>query len=144
MGFVNRPQFIVADRIEVEATRIPFQMAMIPLADPDFVETVDLTTPLSKVANFKLRSRVKRPLVDRDYARLRVGDGIDLAAGREIDVKTFMNKDAKRPAFLRVRAIGHAVYHDAESGRRMEQDAITLELLVVDAAEGMEFRHRIY
>ncbi|MHC4859169.1 MAG: hypothetical protein ACYTDY_03655 [Planctomycetota bacterium] len=143
-GFVNRPQIFIADRIEVDASRIPFQVAMVPLADPEYVQTIELAAPRLKATGFLLRCLVDQPMVERDYARLRVGDGIDLVASREIQLRTYSEVDPKRPAFLRIRALGHAVYKDEEEGRRLERDAITLDAAVISVSEGMKFRKRVY
>jgi hypothetical protein len=144
MGFVNRPQCMIADRIEVDASRIPFQVAMVSLADPDYVQTVQLAAPKLKATGLLLRTLTEQPMVERDFARLRLGDGIDLVAGKEIQARTFSEVDPKRPAFLRIRGLGHAVYRDDENGTRLERDAITVEALVVTEKDTMVFKKRVY
>jgi hypothetical protein len=126
MAFVNREQFILADRIDVDASRIPFKVAMVRLADIRYVEEIESASVSEKIQAVTLRSRVKRPAVEKDFPRLRIGDGIDLVAGREIQARTYTKIDEKRPIFLNIVARGHAVYQDVASGRRLEQDVIRI------------------
>lgn len=140
MASVNRLQGIVAERIEVDASRIPFQMALVPIAHPDSVETVEVAAPELKATGIVMRALAEVPLVETDYCRLRVGDGMDLVAGREIVVRTYNEVDPRRPAFLVIRATGHAVHRDGESGARREGERITMALEIVRRDGRLVFR----
>ena len=51
--------------------------------------------------------------------------------------------DRNRPVFLRIQGIGHAVYRDEETGRRLEKDAIAIRAEVVKGRNGLEFRSNV-
>jgi hypothetical protein len=140
---INRPQCLLADRIEVEATRIPFKPALVPVADPNFVETADVKDATGEANGFVMRSMVEEAWVERDCPRLRIGDGIDCMATREILVRYHTDVGQDRPVFLRIRAYGHAVYRDMDTGDRVERDALVLVAELVPGANGLILRHTI-
>ncbi|MCU0724807.1 MAG: hypothetical protein MUE73_03300 [Planctomycetes bacterium] len=143
IGFVNRPQFLIADRIEVDASRIPFQAAMVPVADPGYVETVELSAAKINAVGILIRSLNPVPMVDRDFPRLRVGDGTDLVAVKEITVRTYNEVDGARPLFIAVRGLGHAIYRDESSGRELRRDSVTLTAEAVPGPGGLSLRTSI-
>ncbi|MEN8150517.1 MAG: hypothetical protein ABFS86_11890 [Planctomycetota bacterium] len=143
IGFVNRKHFLLADHIEVDASRVPFQSAMVPVNDKRYVETVEMGNVAKNAVGILIRSKSKRPLVERDFPKLRVGDGLDLVANREIKVRTYNDIDRNRPVFLQIRGVGHAVYRDEATGKRIEKDAIAIRAEVVKGRNGMEFRSKI-
>ncbi len=143
MAFVNTQKVLIADRIEVDASRIPFQMALVPVFDPDYVQRVEVAVPGVNAKGLLLRTRARVPSVERDFPRLRLGDGIDLVATREIRTRTYSEVDRTRPVFLKIQARGHVVYRD-ESGRRIERDSLVLEASAVLRGETMVFRRSIY
>jgi hypothetical protein len=138
-SFVNTQRFLVADHIEMDASRVPFQMAIVPVSDPDYVERVDLAVPKTGASGVLLRTRVIPPLVERDFPRVRLGEGMELVATREIQVRTHRRVNEDRPVYIIIRARGHAVYQD-ELGHRMERDSITLRAEAVKTPRGLEFR----
>jgi len=141
--FVNRSHFLIADRIEVDATRIPFQAEMVLVNDNRYVETVELGNVRQKAMGFLLRARSQRPLLERERPRIRFGDGMELVAMREIQVRTYNAVDPERPVYIRIQGVGHAVYRDEESGRRIEKDAIAIRGEVVPGRDGLVFRQVI-
>ena len=143
IGFVNRKHFLLADRIEIDASRVPFQSAMVPVNDKRYVESVEMGNVSENAVGMLFRARSKRPLIERDYPRIRVGDGMDLVAVREMEVRTYNGIDRNRPVFLRIQGIGHAVYKDETTGKRIEKDAIAIRAEVVKGKNGMEFRSKI-
>ena len=143
MAIINRPQCMIADRIEVEASQIPFKPAFVPVADPAYVESVQTKGPEGKPNGLLMRSRMEDQMVERDCPRLRVGDGIDLIASREIRVRYHSKVEKSRPVFLRIVALGRAVHRDVETGKRIEGDAITLFADLVEGPDGLVLRHRI-
>jgi hypothetical protein len=140
MAFVNRRHFLLADRIEVDASRIPFQAAMVPVADPSYVDSVELGNEDAKAVGLLIRSRSVVPMVERDFPRLRCGDGMDLVAVREIAVRTWNEVRNDRPVFITIRGVGHAVYRDEASGRQIRKDAISLVAEAVPGRGGLELR----
>lgn len=143
IAFVNRKHFVVADRIEVDASRVPFQSAMVPVNDQRYVQTVEMGNVAKNAVGMLIRSKAKHPLVERDFPKLRVGDGMDLVANREIHVRTYNEVNRDRPVFIRIQGIGHAVYRDEASGKRIEKDAIAIRAEVVRGKNGLEFRSKI-
>jgi len=143
MQFMNTQKFIVADRIEVDASRIPFQAAMVPVNDPAYVESVEISNPGHRVIGQLHRKREPTGTTPRDFPKLRIGDGIDLVASREIQVRSFLEVNENRPVFLRIRGIGHAVFQNPMTGERIERDAITMTAEVVRAAGGLRYRESV-
>jgi len=143
IAFVNQKHFLLADRVEIDISRVPFQSAMIPVNDARYVETVEMANTYENATGMLIRARSKRPRLERDFARVRIGDGLELVSGKEIRVRTYSDIDKKRPVFLKIQGIGHAVYRDETNGRRIEKDAIVLSAEVVDGPEGFTFRSKI-
>jgi hypothetical protein len=143
IGFVNRKHFLLADLIEVDASRVPFQSAMVPVNDDRYVESVEMGNVEENAVGMLLRSRTKRPMVSRDRPTLQVGDGLMLVAATEIMVRTYNKVDRKRPVFLLIQGIGHAVYRDEATGKRTEKDAIAIRAEVITGKDGYEFRSKI-
>jgi hypothetical protein len=143
IAFVNRTQLLLADRIEVDVSRVPFQSAMIPVNDVRFVETVEMANTYENATGMLIRARSKRPLVERDFPRLRIGDGLELVANREIRVRTYSDIDRKRPVYLKIQGVGHAVYRDETTGKRIEKDAIAIRAEVVEGPDGLIFRSKV-
>ena len=143
MTFVNSPKVLMADRIEIDASRIPFQMAMVPLADPGYVDKVQMGSRGANATGILLRTKNPVPQMERDFPRLRVGDGIDILATREIQARTYNAVDENRPMFIQVQGIGNASYRDPKTGQRLERDAITLIAEVVPGPGGLVFRQRV-
>jgi len=142
MAFVNKEQFLLADRVEIDASRVPFQVAMVTVADPGYVEKVELVSQRDMTSNIILRARSAKPFVERDFPRVRVGDGIDLVAGREIRMRTHSRVDRSRPVFLHVRGTGHAVYKDRETGQRLEKETGTI-LVAIELVETSPGKYRL-
>jgi len=145
ISFVNRKHFLIADRIEVDASRVPFHSSMVPVNDDRYVETLEMEVGSSEenAVGMLIRSRSKRPLVERDRPRLRIGDGLELVAGREIRIRTYSMIDRKRPVFIRIQGVGHAVYRDEQTGERIEKDAIAIRAEVVEGKDGPQFRTQV-
>lgn len=142
-AFFSRPQFLLAERIEIDASRIPFRAATVPVCDHSYVSEVEVAAPDLKATGFLLRSLSPAPMVDRDFPRVRIYQGLDLVAAREIQARIYSRVQERRPIFLRVVAIGDAVYRDETTGRELRQEAITLSADVVEAAGGYEFRQAV-
>jgi hypothetical protein len=142
-AFFGKPQFLLAQRIEVDASRIPFRAAMVPVSDPNYVAEAEVVSQELKATGFLLRSRSPTPMVERDYPRVRVYHGLDLAAAREIQARAYSVVEESRPIFLRAVGMGDAVYRDETTGRELRQDVIVLEAEVVSGPAGYEFRQRI-
>lgn len=142
MAFVNKEQFLIADRVEIDASRVPFQVAMVTVVDPGYVEKVELVSQRDMTSNIILRARSAKPFVERDFPRVRVGDGIDLVAGREIRMRTHSRVDRARPVFLHVRGTGHAVYKDGTTGQRLEKETGTI-LVAIELVETSPGKYRL-
>lgn len=143
MKFVNGPKMVIGDRIEIDATRIPFQVAMVPLADPDLVEVTELSAPKLKAMGIVMRSRAELPVVEGDFCHLRLGDGVDIVGSREIVTRTYNEVDPDRPAFLTLKASGHAVYKDLRTGERREASTIVLRIEIVKENGRLVYRESI-
>jgi hypothetical protein len=141
--FVNRKHFLLADRIEVDASRVPFQSAMVPVNDARYVETIEMANTRENARGMLIRSRSQRPLVERDFPRVRIGDGMQLVSTKEIRVRTYNDIEKRRPVFLRIQGIGHAVYRDETTGRRIEKDAIAIRAEVVAGSDGLKFSSKV-
>ncbi len=138
-AFLARPQHLLADRVEVDASRIPFQAEMVPMIDPAYVESVEMAAPRAKAIGLLLRTRAASPMVERDFPRLQVGDGTVLLGTREIAVRTWLEVDEAEPVFLRVKGTGHAVYRDDASGRRITQEVVALRASIRRSGSGYVF-----
>lgn len=143
LAFINRPQVLLANRIVVDATRIPFKPTIIPIADPAYVETTETGSPTGNDHVIEMRSRQAVPMVERDRPRVRVGEGIDLLADALIQVRYHRRVSQQRPVYLRMRALGNAVYRDEETGRRLEKDAITFVVELVPGPDGLVLSHSV-
>jgi hypothetical protein len=139
-AFLARPQILLADRVEVDASRIPFQAEMVPMNDPAYVESVEMGAPAAKAIGLLMRTRAAAPMVERDFPRLQLGDGTILLATREIAVRTWVEVNEAEPAFLRVRGIGNAVYRDDASGRQIRKDVVALRATITRSGSGYVFR----
>ncbi len=136
LDIINREQFILAEVIQVDASIVPFQIAMVSVADPAYVSRTVMNSAEKKTQGFRLRSRIAHPYLERDCPRLRIGDGIDLMASKELRVNTHLNVTRQRPMFLVIRGMGNAVYRDVESGTRLERNQITLHIEVILRGDG--------
>jgi hypothetical protein len=114
------------------------------VAAPSSMMKQELDLKTQKATGFLLRSRLAQPYLERDFPRLRIGDGIDLGAVREIAVRSHTKVTRRKPIFLMIRGQGHAVYSDAESGRRLERDTITLLTEVIASGDGYRVQHRVF
>ena len=136
MKVMNREQMIFADLVEIDASLVPFQIAVVPVADPAYVEKKVTSSRQRKTQGFSLRSRIAKPFLERDFPKVRMGDGIDVMGTREVRVTLYLKVTRERPMFLRIRGRGNAVYRDLKSGRRLEQDEIILYAEVVRKGDG--------
>ncbi len=136
MKILNREQILTADLIEIDASLVPFQIAIVSVADPAYVEKMDLSSKARKTTGFRLRTRMQQPALERDFPHVRLGDGISVMAAHEIRVKLYMKVTYERPMFLRIRGTGDAVYRDVKSGSRISRDQITIYAEVVRRGDG--------
>jgi len=136
LTIMNTQQIITADLVEIDASLVPFQIAVVSVADPAYVEKTDISSKKRKTQGFRLRSRIERPALQRDFPHVRLGDGIDAIAAREVRVNLYMKVTRERPMFLRIRATGNAVYADVKSGNRIARDQITIYTEVVLKGDG--------
>jgi hypothetical protein len=143
-AFVDRERVILADRIEVDASRIPFQRFMVPMADGIYVEQIEVVATRERAAGMIIRPKGgRRAMVAREFPRLRLGNGIELVAGKEILVRLYTEVEPGRPMFVKITGIGNAVYRDPETGERLSQDSVQMVAEVVDGPSGPKFRQRV-
>jgi hypothetical protein len=144
IGFVNQKQWMMADKIEIDMSRIPFQASMVPVNDDNYVESVEVSNPKQRAVGMLMRTRAKVPSVERDFPRLRLGDGTDLVANREIQVRIFNRiEDRTRPVWIKIVGTGHASYRDDETGREIKGDSVTMRAEVIHGPKGPVFRESI-
>jgi hypothetical protein len=144
MDFVNRERVLIADRIEVDASRIPFQVAMVPMGNEKYVDTVELAVPEKRVSGILMRPKgERRAMVVSEFPRVRMGDGMELIAGLEIQVRLYTEVDPARPMFIRIQGVGNASYRDSKTGERVRRDSVILTAEVVDTPSGPEYRQRV-
>ena len=136
MAILNAKQVITGDLVEIDASIVPFQIAVVPVADPAYVEKTDISSKERKTQGLRLRSRIARPTLMRDFPHVRMGDGIDVMGTREIRVNLYMKVTRQRPMFLRIRGTGHASYFNSETGQRIEAEQVTLYTEVVLKGDG--------
>ncbi len=136
LKIINREQFIVADAIQVDASLVPFQIAIVSVVDPLFVTRTIVNSAERKTQGFVLRAKNPKPYMEREFPQIRLGDGIVLMASRELSVNMHLKVTRQRPMFLVIRATGNAVYTDVESGTRLERDQITLYAEVTRRGDG--------
>lgn len=143
-SFVDRERVILADRIEVDASRIPFQRFMVPMADGIYVEQIEVVATRERAAGMIIRPKGgRRAMVAREFPRLRLGNGTELVAGKEILVRLYTEVDPGRPMFVKITGVGNAVYREPQSGERLEQDSVQMVAEVVDGPAGPKFRQRV-
>ena len=85
-----------------------------------------------------LTARTGRAKIEQEFPHVRVS-GFDIAAAQELQFRTWARVRESHPVFIRIVAVGNAVYKDEVTGRRIARDRIVIEAGVKNIEGQMSF-----
>jgi hypothetical protein len=145
--FVNRKQLVLADRVVIDATSKPFFGSVTVTVDPQVVEKTEAVDAPNRLNLIRLRNISDQTNLESVLPKIRVGDGLEIVATKEILLRFHNRISSSRPLYFQLRAQGDVLYMDSHAPSEVRREGpegeLGIRLEVVQVKKGMMYREAV-
>ncbi len=143
-AFVNRRATLIADRIEVDASRTGFLAASSIVITPDAVERTEEEDAARGITTITLRRRADVPMTENALPKVRFGDGLEFMAFDSVTVRYRAQQNAERPIWLIAVGTGQQAAYavDGEPSRSLKGSVVTISGELFRDGAGYRFEEK--